>query len=286
MFGPNTHTNGKLSISHSHRDRTFFDLYRSVKKKFRRTFALRNYDVLFIPGSGTVGIEAVISSLKNEVNVLGYGKFHDRWKELSLRYNHGSKPKAQMYVHLETSISEIFEFPSAPIVDAISSFPFYDLLNPKIFVTCSNKILGSFPGLSIVGIRQDSWNMIKDDESFSYLNLYLYKRYAEKNQLPTTAPIHLFSHLEKTLDEFDSYRLKNKIFEVSFLIGEAIGRHNLIGSHICPVLTIPKDVIPINLAKKYELYGLNTNSKNYQIFTYSDKLSNYSNFAKDVKKFK
>jgi len=286
MFGPNTHTSGKLDISYSHRDRTFFDLYRSVTKKFRRTFALRNYDILFIPGSGTVGIEAVISSLKNEVNVLGHGKFHDRWKELSLRYNHGSKPKVQMYVQLETSISDIFEYPSAPVVDAISSFPFYDLLNPKIFVTCSNKILGSFPGLSIVGVRQDSWDMIKEDKSFSYLNLYLYKRYAEKNQLPTTAPIHLFAHLEKTIDEFDSYRLKNKIFEVSFLIGEAIGRHNLIGSHICPVLTIPKDVIPINLAKKYELYGLNTNSKNYQIFTYSDKLSNYSNFVKDVKKFK
>tara|TARA_R100000278_G_scaffold106003_1_gene82527 strand:- start:92 stop:973 length:882 start_codon:yes stop_codon:yes gene_type:complete len=293
MFGPNTHTSGKLDISYSHRDRTFFNLYHSVTKKFKNTFSLKNYDILFIPGSGTVGIEAVISSLKNKVNVLGHGKFHDRWKELSLRYNPKQRKHdlysdfpQDMYVHLETSISEIFYYPSADIVDAISSFPFYDLENPKVFVTCSNKILGSFPGLSIVGVRKDSWNIFREDNRFSYLNLFLYKRYAEKNQLPTTAPIHLFAHLEKTLDEYDSYRLKNKIFEVSFLIGEALGRHNLIGSHICPVLTFPKSVIPADLAKKYELYGLNTDSENYQIFTYSDKLSNYSNFAKDVKKFK
>ena len=286
MFGPNTHTEGKLDISYSHRDRTFFDLYSTVTKKFRRTFNLRNYDILFIPGSGTVGIEAVFNSVKNNIKVLGYGKFVDRWTELSKRYSSNTQDKNNMYVQLETSISETFYFDGATIVDAVSSFPFYDLESPKIFVTCSNKILGSFPGLSIVGVRQDSWGMIKEDESFSYLNLYLYKKYSEKNQLPTTAPIHLFSHLEKTLDEFDSYRLKNKIFEVSYLVGEAIGRQNLIGSHICPVLTIPKEVIPIDLAKKYNLYGLNTDGKNYQIFTYSDKLSNYSNFVKDVKKYK
>ena len=291
MFGPNTHTTSELSIEYSHRDKEFFSLYEETQTLFKSKFGLDNYEIVFIPGSGTVGIEALINSFKYKLVPIGIqGKFLTRWHELIKKYKSKSidylSRKEYLYVRLETSLSRVNLCEDAGIVDAISSFPFYTLENPKTFVTCSNKLLGGFPGLSIVGIRKDCLDLIIEDKSFSYLNLHLYLEYSKSNQFPMTAPIHLIENLKQVLIKFNIKELKNKIYQNSDLIRKSLPSNKIIGDHICPVITIKKDAVPISIAEKYQLYGLNSKGNYYQIFTYSDLDINYINFAKDVQETK
>jgi aspartate aminotransferase-like enzyme len=291
MFGPNTHTTSELSIEYSHRDKEFFSLYEETQRLFKSKFGLDNYEIVFIPGSGTVGIEALISSFKYKLVPIGaQGKFLNRWDELIKKYKSKSidslSREEYLYVRLETSLSRVNLCEDAGIVDAISSFPFYTLENPKTFVTCSNKLLGGFPGLSIVGIRKDCLDLIKEDKSFSYLNLHMYLEYSKSNQFPMTAPIHLLENLKQVLINFNLKELKNKVYINSDLIRKSLPSSKIIGDHICPVITIKKDTIPIGIAEKYQLYGLNSKGDYYQIFTYSDSNINYKNFIVDVKQTK
>ena len=87
MFGPNTHTKSELSIEYSHRDKEFFSLYEETQTLFKSKFKLDNYEIVFIPGSGTVGIEALISSFNYKLVPIGIqGKFLNRWNELIKKY--------------------------------------------------------------------------------------------------------------------------------------------------------------------------------------------------------
>jgi aspartate aminotransferase-like enzyme len=116
----------------------------------------------------------------------------------------------------------------------------------------------------------------------SYLNLRRYLKYGQKNQTPSTAPTQLFKHFNLVLENFDIEKLKQKIKTNSSLLLEAIGINNIVGDTEGPVITIHKDNIPIEIANKYQLYGINTDSEYYQIFTYScdDKL--YIKFCKEL----
>ena len=288
MFGPNTIISDNLNISYSHRDKRFFRLYKEVQELFQSKFNLKEYEIVFIPGSGTVGMEAVISSINCKLVNIGHrGKFYYRWDGLINKYK-SNEPieEGNLAVRLETSNSRFNDFKNLLVVDAISSFPFYSLRNPKFFVTCSNKLLGGFPGLSIVGIRKDSFNLLKNDTTFSYLNLRQYLEYNKNQQLPTTAPIHLFESFKRTLIDFNIKKLREKIYRNSDIINKVIHKKFIIGDMICPVITFRKEAIPDAIAKKYELYGINSDSKYYQIFTYSDLDINYINFAKDVQETK
>tara|TARA_R110002072_G_scaffold97801_3_gene215144 strand:+ start:6016 stop:6876 length:861 start_codon:yes stop_codon:yes gene_type:complete len=284
MFGPNTHIKDSLKVSYSHRDNKFFTLYKEVDTLFKSTFNLEEYTLLYIPGSGTVGIEAVIRSVTPIVNLIGNeGKFKSRWQELTNQYISYGPESVDMFCQLETSNSTTFNREGC-IVDAISSFPFYDLPNnTKIFITCANKILGSFPGLSIIGIHRDYTDLIEYIEDFSYLNLGMYLQYAKKQQLPTTAPTHLFQHLKKVLSNFDLEEIRNKIVQNSCRIVNEVGSENVIGENICPVITVSKKCIPDFIATKYQLYGINSTSEYYQIFTYSAEQKDYDNFINDLK---
>ena len=285
MFGPNTHIKNKLKVSYSHRDIEFFNLYKEVDQLFKTTFNLKDFTLLFLPGSGTAGIEATISSVTDIVNVIGNeGKFKSRWQELSEQYMNYGPETVDMFCQLETSNSSIYSKEGC-IVDAISSFPFYDLPNnTKIFITCCNKILGSFPGLSIIGINKNNLDLIEYRKDFSYFNLSLYLQYANNFQLPTTAPIHLFEHLKKVLNNFNLEELRNKIVKNSCSIVNEVGTESIVGEKICPVITVNKLAIPIKIAEKYQLYGINSDSKYYQIFTYSADQSEYDNFINDLNK--
>lgn len=288
MFGPNTIISDNLNISYSHRDKKFFDLYKEVQELFKTKFNLQDYEIVFIPGSGTVGMEAIISSLNCKIVTIGHrGKFYHRWNDLINKYK-SKKPieEGTLAVRLETSNSRVNKFKNLLVVDAISSFPFYYFDNPKFFVTCSNKLLGGFPGLSIVGIRKDSFHLIRDDNIFSYLNLKTYLKYNKVQQLPTTAPVHLFESFKHTLKNFDTNKLREKIYRNCDLLRKVIPKKFFIGDIICPVLTFKKEAISEQIAKKYELYGINSSSDYYQIFTYSDYDINYINFAKDVQQAK
>ena len=286
MFGPNTYTSHQSSIKYSHRDKHFIDLFERVSNKFKDKFNLSEYDILFIPGSGTIGIESVFFSCKYPIKVIGQdGIFKRKWKLFSKFYskNKDEKSDIELYCQLETSESSIFEKENC-IVDAISSFPYYSL--PKgsnIFVTCSNKQLGGFPGLAIVGVKKNYWNHLKNSKEFSYLNLNRYLEAHTINQTPHTTPTQIFEHFEIVIDNFEIEKLEDKIIKNSMKVVEAIGADKIIGEHICPVISIEKKYISDKLAKKYNLYGLMTTNPYYQIFTYSCENEDYDAFTLDLK---
>ena len=290
MFGPNTYIDYPTSISFSHRDKQFIEVYKELKETFSEKFNLQDYDILFIGGSGTTAIESVVWSTLNDIEVSGVGGvFRNKWERLVKTYGKEGSSKYYrdiLFCQLETSNSsyyeEIISRWNGSIVDAISSFPYYDI--PKgvnIFVTCVNKQLGGFPGLSIVGVKKSFWNRLKDSDEFTYLNLRRYHEYGLKNQTPTTTPTQIYEHFLHRLKNFDIDELRKKINKNSELIVNTIGKENTIGDSPCPVITIPKKNIPEVLARKWNLYGLQTDSKNYQIFTYSCDDEDYKKFCND-----
>lgn len=288
MFGPNKIGEHKYKITFTHRSKKFQELYKNLTVAIKEKFSLQEYDILFIAGSGTTGVESVISTIKKEIVVIGKeGKFKERWINLSKYYNYERfvrKTKKELFCQLETSVSEVFEKEGC-IVDAISSFPYYDIpKNTEVFITCCNKQLGAFPGLAIVGVKKGLWDEFKDDGYFSYINLSLYKEYSLNNQTPTTAPIALFEHLLHEVNKIDLEEHRKHIDLSSDTIVDAVGREHFIGETRCPVLTFKKSSIPIDIAERWDLYGLTNESTDYyQIFTYSHPIDDYKNFAKEVK---
>jgi aspartate aminotransferase-like enzyme len=285
MFGPNTYFQDSVNINYSHRDKRFFDLFEHTRKLFSEVFNLENYDILFLPGSGTVGIEALFFSHLYNINMIGVdGAFKNRWIEMLKSYRKKSvRTPAQMFCLLETSCSETF-YEKNCLVDAISGFPYYDIpKDTNLFITCLNKQLGSYIGISVVCVNKSYWNNLIDESMLSYLNLSRYKSYHAVNQTPSTAPTFIYEHLLKVLEKFDTAALRKHIDCVSDMIVEIVGRHNIIGQPRCPVITLKTGVIPDHYAKKYDLYGYWAGKPNYQLFTYSDKLENYEAVLKDLK---
>ena len=284
MFGPNTCFTDTVVTNYCHRDMEFFKKYRYVLDLFSEKFNLKNYDIFFIPGSGTVGIETVISSCRAPINMIGHdGTFTRRWSEMSSAYAKESTQPENMFCLLETSVSKHFSKNNC-IVDAISGFPYYDIpKETKVFITCLNKQLGSYVGVSVIGVRKDCWDMF-DNNKMSYLNIFRYKHALEENQTPSTFPTYILDHFLKVLTYMDVDNLRRKIKSVSSDIVDVVGTENVLGETVCPVITIPKNRISKDIAIKYELYGINTNRPNYQIFTYSEDYSRYDSFIRDMLK--
>lgn len=288
MFGPNKIFSDTVNIDYCHRDPQFFDSYKFLVNIFKSKFNCSNYDILFIPGSGTIGIEALMFSLKKKIESVGTrGSFQERWEKKSNYYNglKSGRDKYKIYCQLETSLSEVNNL-NYQIVDSISAFPYYDLPpNCKFFVTCSNKILSSYVGLSIVGVRKDSWGDLIDSSIHSYLNLARYKEMGKINQTPTTAPTHLYSHLGKVISELDLSSLRSRINKVSDLLVNCLGKENIIGEVRCPVITVNRSVVPEKIAQSFNLYGYHTGKSSYQFFTYSHELTDYELFTNEYNDF-
>ena len=87
---------------------------------------------------------------------------------------------------------------------------------------------------------------------------------------------------------FQCWQCKSILHTSDLLDGEdcpfCIGEDKFMGEKICPALTINKRHIPLELAKKWQIYGLNSKSDNYHIFTYSCKNSDYERFANEYKR--
>ena len=283
MFGPNTHTSVNSVIDNSHRDKEFFEKVINTRKLFQKTFNLENYDILFIPGSGTIGMESVIWSVNTQIKIIGpKGKFASRWEGLSKLHATESKKTINLFCQLETSIAEVYSEENC-IVDAISSFPYYDLPdNTKIFVTCINKQIGGIPGMAIVGVHKDFWSNIRDSSVFSYLNLSLYNKYLSTGQTPTTPAVCHIDNLYQLLMDFDIDKLRRKIDSNSEKLTKSIGSENIIGITKGPVICVKKHAIPLTIATKYQLYGINSDNNLYYLFTYSVSNEIYEQFIKDL----
>jgi len=289
MFGPNTLGSFYYESTYSHRCEEFKKLYGELTALMKEKFNLHQYDILFIPGSGTFGVECLIKSSNISIEIIGNeGKFKDRWKNLNdtiQSSDRNEEKKIQMFCQLETSNSSVFSKEEC-FVDAISSFPFYQIpKKTKAFVCCSNKQIGAFPGLSIVFVKKDCWDLFREEELFSIMNLSLYRKHSLNNQLPTTAPVQIFQHLLDRVKSLDISALKSKIISNSNKITSVFDKSAIVGETISPVITIKKEFVPLQLAKKFKIYHYNNDYPFYQIFTYSTEDRVYDEFIREVKKW-
>ena len=285
MFGPNSISEFSYDMRYSHRTNKFKNLYKNCKELVLKKFDLSEYDLIFAPGSGTTGMEIVISSLKDEIKVTGNeGKFKTRWLEYAKNNNKYNKnSNLNLFCQLETSTGEAY-YEEAGIVDAISSFPYYKIpKGTKCFVTCSNKQLGAFPGLALIFVRKDSWDIFQKKDYFCTKDIMLYKKYSEENQTPTTCPVQIFSQLRKVLKSFNVKSHRKKINKNCDMFSNTVKINN---DMPCPVINFSKKEIPKKIAFKYELYNHNNEKKIYQIFSYSNKTKKYKQLLKDIKNAK
>ena len=175
-----------------HREPEFMELYKSVKTKFFRLLKVtkRDYEVVFIGGSGTSAMESIISSVLHsdkKTLVLSNGAFGERWAEICKIYNipvnfmnfgwgepfnldlverlvKRKEIESVIVVHLETSTSMVNpihevgqicrRYNKLFIVDAVSSFIGEKLDVQKDCIDYlainSNKGVNSTPVLGIV----------------------------------------------------------------------------------------------------------------------------------------
>lgn len=286
MFGPNRYFTDDVKINYSHRDKVFFDLYEKVNELFVKKFELYDYDILFIPGSATIGIEAVMFSMDYKLSFIGNeGAFKERLQNLYSNYaeNKSNRNKAEMYARLETSISKPFEKEGC-LIDAVSAFPYYSIpKDTKVFITCLNKQIGSYIGLSVVGVKRSEWNCCIDETVFSYLNLKRYLSYKLSNQTPHTTPTHIYEHLYKVLKDFNLEQHCDNINKVSDLICSKIPSEFIVNERRCPVITINKNAFSDEIARKNDLYGFWTGRPYYQFFTYTQPFQDYVDFFNSIK---
>lgn len=278
MFGPNTQLECVVEVSGSHRDRVFAEALFATKEAFKTRFSLQDYDILFIPGSGSVGMEAVISSLRFGAYSSKTGKFADRWRSVIANYGKSQLSGHNVYCHLETSESKVNEIPieqqDDSIVDCISSFPYYNIPPCAVFVTCMNKQFGALSGLAIVGVRKDKWDMFVKREEWSYLNIRQYL-----NNIPVTFPTYGLGLFLSRLSEHRLNDVRQHIEQHSLLIQQAVGEKSLIGCCPCPVITFKDGVLSDETIQRWELYQ---SSVGYQVFTYSDHVALYHKFAEEL----
>lgn len=286
MFGPNTYFENQVEICYSHRDKVFFNLFHETRQRFSDTFNLGEYDILFVPGSGTIGVEAVMYSFKYNIKLIGVdGTFKTRWTEFEKNrpVRKRTSKNFEMYCLLETSCSQNY-YKEGCIVDAISGFPYYDIpANTIAFITCLNKQLGSYVGLSVVCIKKDKWDLFIDEGVMSYLNLARYKSYHDINQAPSTSPTFIYEHFNEVLKKFNLEEFRKRLDYVSEIIVDTIGEDNIVGNKKGPVITLKNGVIPEELARKRDIYGYWAGRPNFQIFTYTQKVEDYELFLKEYR---
>jgi aspartate aminotransferase-like enzyme len=291
MFGPNTHLNTEVSVRESHRDASSKTLIRAFRDTFTEKFALHDFDIVFLVGGGSLGVESLVYSSRNPVRVVGVdGDFTSRWQDLGTIHNRSkSRPESDLeqqllYCQLETSVSA-FQYFGDGFVDSVASFPYVRIPDDtRAFVTSSNKILGSFVGLTIVGVRKNLRSSLLNEADASYLSLARYFKYMDFDQTPSTTSIHNVRHLLNVIQETDYAKVCRKIDVVSDLLSETVGAEYIIGATRSPVLTIQAQRIPISIAEKWDLYRKPRHDGVYQLFTYSCQLSEYEQFCEEFSK--
>ena len=167
MFGPNTYIDFPTSITHSHRDKEFMNTFEDLRDLFIDVFDLQDYDILFIGGSGTTAIESVVWSMMNNIEVIGSdGVFKNKWERLVRTYGKVGSSKyyrEKLYCQLETSNSTYCEEKDC-MVDAISSFPYYDI--PKEFISDELAIKWNLYGLQTKSKSYQIFTYSCDDKSY------------------------------------------------------------------------------------------------------------------------
>jgi len=286
VFGPNCSRNVSCKIDFHHRGVSFRDIFSRCCFLFREKFNVSNeFEILPLTGSGTLAVEAFVSSINKGITVDGCdGTFKQRWILLCKKYGKLSEQSGnRLYCRLETSRSIVNEFPSALMIDCVSSFPYYDVPPCEAWVTVSSKLLGATPVLGIVVVKRKLLDEMCDESEMSYLNLNRVRRFAEKNQTPTTPSMALFEDFRQELEKIEVDKIRENVRRNSEVIVNAVGVDSVVGENICPVITIPKERIQQGVAVDFDLYGLEDESKvNYQIFTGTESRSDYERLARAI----
>lgn len=288
MFGPNVSTKINIATDFHHREEAFEDVYSDIIETFRQKFDIpSDYEILVITGSGTLGVEAFISSFRGRLRVespdLKREKFAGRWRDMIHHYGkYDERSSHTIKVMYETSLSKYNGDAPATFVDAISGFPFWPAPQALAWSTVSSKLLGAAPVLSILVMQSD---FMRDyiDSNPSYLNPWKYLEFQRINQTPFTPAIPLFQDLRERLLNFNIIELRQRI-ETNFnILLSSIEDEELINRDITPVMTIPKDIIPPEVVHKWSLYS-HRGGPYVQIFMYSETIDNYEMLAADIKK--
>ncbi|MBW9141167.1 MAG: alanine--glyoxylate aminotransferase family protein [Candidatus Aramenus sp.] len=235
--------------------REFVEAFQYSLKAMRRLFNAKPNDQPFIiPGGGTSAMESVTSLLRkgDKVLVVSNGVFGDRWEAILSRYPvtvkvlraepgdyvspdiieeelKREKYTAVTMTHVETSTGirePIYEVAKRVrslvdliVVDGVSSVSAEEtkLENIDVFLTASQKALGTPPGAGLLMLSENAVNRLGDDSVAGYyLNL--------KNWLPVmrsmeegkgayfaTPPVHLILMLAKSFQLIEKEGLENRV---------------------------------------------------------------------------
>lgn len=253
MFNPN------CQPSYHHRCTRAHDVFAELRVLTHRVLGIpRHYELLFLTGSGALGLEAAVWSATTNFNPLfTQSKFGEQLRRLLRTHNKYYVLSDNVaYVHYETSTSvlnNVEKVDGFALVDCVSSFPYYDIPDHAgIFVTVSGKQLGAPPGVVIVGVRDDIWNryVCVHEDKHSYLNLKRYRLYARNNETPNTPALSTLASLATCLKEIDIQRMRDSVaMRWEILCREFGSPHGMSP----PVYTF-NGVVPV-LHEELELYG-------------------------------
>lgn len=216
MFGPNAQPSfhHRCPMTHMLLDQTK-DLLQ------RRCCIPPDYDILFLTGSGTLANEAVIWSLRDglkcSVNTVGH--FSQRLAHTLKaygKYNEGRNTNFQVqYETSESKHNAVVNLGrcSVNMFDCVSGFPYYPFPEHANAATMvAGKQLGCAPGLSMVAVHCDDWDLFRQDFTQSYLNLWRYQdAYKTAHETPHTPALQSLIELRRKLTDFDLQKHRLKI---------------------------------------------------------------------------
>jgi hypothetical protein len=288
MFGPNISGRIDCQVDYHHREERFSSIYEEIVSLFRSKFHIAsNYEIIIYTGSGSMAVEAFISSFKGKLRVdsidLANEKFANRWAQLLKYYGkYDEKSHHSIKVFFETSRSQLNGDQNATFVDSVSGFPFWSAPSSPAWATVSSKMLGSAPVLGLLFLERSFMETYMED-SPSYFSPFKYLEQQKMWQTPFTPAIPLFQDLRDKLAQFNVADLRERVAARYQLLVSVIGEENLINPELSPVLTIKPGVIPLEVVDRWSLYG-KTSGSNIQIFLYSESSEKYAMLADDIEK--
>ncbi|BDC36294.1 MAG: alanine--glyoxylate aminotransferase family protein [Candidatus Methanoliparum thermophilum] len=251
----------------NHRGEKFGEILEYSTQGLKKVFKTKN-DLFILSGSGTSAMESALGNLLNKddkILAIVNGKFGERFSEIgsiygnciSLNYEWGDSVnlenikevfeenediKVVTLVHNETStgiinpakeVSKIAKDNGAVFVmDGVSSiggnYVNVDDWGVDIAILGSQKCLAAPPGLAMISVSDDAWDMIeKTKHRPYYTDLKAYRKSLNKKppQTPYTPAVSLFFALEEAIKIFLEEGIENIILrykKYSDAIREAI----------------------------------------------------------------
>lgn len=232
----------EMLYDYGSRDDHFLNNVKNIKDKLFNIFKIdTNNNLILLQGSGTYGIESVLSGVNNILLLINgeYGrrmktildKYHKKYKYLEFKegieidykqIEHNLNNIDYIaFVHLETStgilnnldkIKRIAnKYNKKLIVDAIASFgsDIFDFNNISYLITSSNKCLQGVPGFTLI-INSDNFDSY---ESQSYVLDIKDQHiiFSNTGQFRFTPPIHTLMAFSKALDELNIEKLEKRV---------------------------------------------------------------------------